>query len=360
MPAGDVTDPTASSQVPASSGAPGRRGGPTLADMAFPVVVAYGADVPPVPTLARMLLGHELAWLPVVALAVVAGVYLTGVVVLHRRGDRWSPWRTASWLFGVLVVAYALVGGVAAYDDTLFSAHAVQHMLLATVAPVPLALGAPVTLALRTLPRRPRKVLLTVLHSRAAAVLSFPLVGFVVLIVSMYGLYFTSLYEATLRNPVLHDAVHAHFLLAGCLFFWPVIGVDPLPKLAYWTRLLLLFVTFPAHALMALALMSDTTVFARGWYEQLDRPWHVNLLKDQQTGAGLMWAAGELVGAVVFVALFAQWARADEREARRDDRRAVRTAISTGPGEDDGGDELAAYNAWLAQLARTGSSAGRR
>ena len=37
-----------------------------------------------------------------------------------------------------------------------FSVHMVQHMILMMVAPMFLALGAPVTLALRTLPARPR------------------------------------------------------------------------------------------------------------------------------------------------------------------------------------------------------------
>ena len=38
------------------------------------------------------------------------------------------------------------------YDTVLFSVHVVQHMILMMVAPMFLALGAPVTLALRTLP----------------------------------------------------------------------------------------------------------------------------------------------------------------------------------------------------------------
>jgi len=319
----------------------------------------HGA-LPAAPTVARLLLGGELALLPLLGVLLSAGLYLWAVLRLRRRGDAWSPWRTASWLLGVAVIAYAVLGGIAVYDRVLFSAHAVQHMLLATVAPIPLALGAPVTLALRTLPAGARKLLLSVLHSRVAKVLAFPLVGFAILIVSMYGLYFTSLYPATLEHPVLHDAMHVHFLLAGCLFYWPVIGVDPLPRLDYWARLLLLFITFPVHALLALAIMSYNKVFAAQWYEGLHRPWGGGLLGDQQTGGGLMWAAGELVGALVFVALFVQWSRADERSARRDDRRAIRTAVSNPQGGDDGGDELAAYNAWLASLSQGDTRAARR
>jgi putative membrane protein len=300
--------------------------------------------VPPPPDLGRLLFDWSVAPVPLIGVALAGSLYLVAVLKLRRRGDSWSPGRTAAWLAGLVVVAYATSGGVALYDHALFSAHAVQHMLLATVAPVPLALGAPVTLALRTLPSRLRRELLWVLHSPVAKVLAFPLVGFVVLVVSMYGLYFTSLYEVSLRNDFVHNLTHAHFLLAGCLFFWPIIGIDPLPgRLPHWGRLMLLFLTFPLHALLALAIMNYSEVFASSYYAAHPRSWGTSLLTDQHNGGGLMWAAGELVGALVFVALFVQWSRADERQARREDRRADRNA----GGEHD---ELAAYNAYLARL----------
>src|SRR4051794_215034 len=301
------------------------------------VLVAH-SFVPPPPDLGRLLFDWSAPVLPIVGVAVAGLLYLAGVLKLHRRGDRWPVGRTVAWLGGLLVVAYATCGGVALYDHALFSAHAVQHMLLATVAPIPLALAAPVTLALRALPARPRRELLWVLHTPVAKVLSFPLVGFVVLILSMYGLYFTSLYDVSLRNDFVHDLTHAHFLLAGCLFFWPIIGIDPLPgRLPHWGRLLLLFLTFPLHALLALAIMNYSEVFASGYYATHPRSWGTSLLTDQHNGGGLMWAAGELVGALVFVALFVQWSRADERQARREDRRADRNAGG-------GHAEVAAYN----------------
>ena len=73
------------------------------------------------------------------------------------------------------------------YDDTLLSVHMVQHMVLAMVVPLALALGAPVTLALRTLPRRPRRWLLVVLHSRVAKVLTFPPLTFTLFVITPVG-----------------------------------------------------------------------------------------------------------------------------------------------------------------------------
>jgi hypothetical protein len=112
-----------------------------------------------------------------VVLVLAAAAYLYGVHRLHARGDRWPVAR--SWLFcgaGLGSIALVTVSGLEAYDSTLLSAHMVQHMVLTMVAPIFLAVGAPLTLALRTLPRRGRRALLAVLHSLPVRVLTFPLV----------------------------------------------------------------------------------------------------------------------------------------------------------------------------------------
>src|SRR5690349_16472622 len=105
----------------------------------------------------------------------VAGVlYGYGVLRLRQRGDRWPPGRTVAFVAGGLgSIAAVTVSGIEAYDTTLLSVHMVQHMVLSMVGPIFLALGAPVTLALRTLPARHRKLLTGVLHSRLVKVLTF-------------------------------------------------------------------------------------------------------------------------------------------------------------------------------------------
>ncbi len=72
----------------------------------------------PAPTVARLLLGGGLAWLPLLGVLLSAGLYLWAVQRLHRRGYAWSPWRTASWLLGVAVIAYAVLGGIAVLTGT--------------------------------------------------------------------------------------------------------------------------------------------------------------------------------------------------------------------------------------------------
>lgn len=333
-------------------------------------LLAHGAGFagPPPLTPDRFLSAWAFDPVVVAALVVTAGLYLYGSTTLRRRGDPWPVWRDVLFVgVGLGTVTYALLGCPGVYDDTLFWTHMLQHMVLAMVSPIFLALGAPVTLALRALPVRPRRLLIRLLHTRVARVVGNPMFGFVVLFTTPFALYFTPVYEATLRSPLLHDWLHLHFLLAGCLFFWPLIGVDPIPgRLPYPLRLLLTFVSLPAHAFLGIAVMSSTSVIAGAYYAELHRPWGPTLLGDQQIGGGVMWAAGDLVGIIVLIALFLQWAAADEREAVRADRRldraerlAARTAAGSGgvpaPAPAGGADDeaaLAAYNARLADLAR--------
>ncbi|HUR13389.1 MAG TPA: cytochrome c oxidase assembly protein [Mycobacteriales bacterium] len=264
------------------------------------------------------------ALLPALALLLVTALYGEGVRRMRGRGDAWGWGRVAAFLTGVLTLAVALLSGLEAYDSRLFGVHMVQHMLLAMVAPVFLALGAPVTLALRTLPARPRGALLGLLHSRLARVVSFPAVPWVIFIGSPFALYFSGWYAATLEHPLLHDLLHVHFVVAGCLFFWPIIGVDPVPgRVAHPFRILLLFATMPFHAFLGVAIMG-----VEGNGEGLLAPEHYlpligrsEAVFQQQVGGGLIWASGDLVGLLFIFVAAAQWMRASDREAAREDRR---------------------------------------
>lgn len=259
------------------------------------------------------------SWLTI-GLLLAAGLYLYGVFRLSSRGDRWQVSRTVFFLGGLTLIAVATLSGLGAYDDILFDVHMMQHMILSMVAPILLALGAPVTLALRTLPLRPRKLLLGVIHSRVVKVLSFPLVSFLLFIATPYALYFSGLYPATLDNRFLHEALHAHFIAVGCLFFWPLIGLDPLPgRLPYPARALLMFLSMPMHAVLGLTIMQSSEVLAADHYESLNLPW-LDPELHQRIGGGLLWASGDLVSLMMLTALIVQWIRTSHREAARIDR----------------------------------------
>jgi putative copper resistance protein D len=289
---------------------------------------------------------------------VVAAIwYARGVRRLHARGDTWPRLYTAAWYSGLFVIFVTTQTGVSRYGEVLFSVHMAQHMLLSMVAPPLLALGAPITLALRYLPskgpqpgaRGARGWLLAILRSPVMRVLSNPLVGLGLFVVSTFGLYFSGLFSTLMANHAGHLLMLVHFLITGCLVFWPLVSPDPLPhRPGHGARMFLLVILVPFHAFFGLAIITDTHVLAASWFERLGRTWGASLLSDQHTGGGIAMALAEPVAFLVAGIILMQWSRADARKAAAFDRKADR-----GDGDPEH-DELAAYNRYLSDLAKRG------
>jgi cytochrome c oxidase assembly factor CtaG len=285
------------------------------------LTIAGGDTLPPPFSVGEIFTQIRLTSLLALFLLVAAAAYLYGVHRLRRRGDHWPVGRTVAFIGGGLgSIAAVSVTGIEAYDTTLLSVHMIQHMVLSMVGPIFLALGAPVTLALRTLPVGNRKALLRVLHSRFVGVLTFPLVAFGLFIANPFVLYFTGAYRATLEHPWLHEAVHVHFIVTGCLFFWPLLGLDPLPnRWPYPARALLMVLSVPFHTVLGLTIMQSRALLGGDWYPNLGLTWS-NPWNDQVVAGGVLWAGGEIVSVTMLGILVMQWIRQSEREAKRIDR----------------------------------------
>jgi putative copper resistance protein D len=280
-------------------------------------------DGPPAISVANAFSQWELDPYLACGITIVAALYVLGVVQMRRRGDGW-PWlRTLSFLVGGLgSIVLATMSALGVYDDTLFTDHMVQHMILSMVAPVFLALGAPVTLALRTFRPRSRKALLGVLHSKVARFFTWTPIAWAHFVLLPFVLYHTQWYAATLQHTWLHELLHVQILVAGCLFFWPLLGLDPLPgRISYPARMLVTFLSLPFHAILGLSVMLQTSLIAGDYYRELGRPWGPSLSADQYAGGGVLWATGDLVGLLFFGVMFFQWQRAESRTAVREDRR---------------------------------------
>ena len=316
---------------------------------AWDVFLGYPLSQPP--TVLRLLTFWRFDTLIGVGMAVLAALYVAGVVRLRRRGDAWAPGRTASWLIGCAAMIFVTGSGVRAYGSAMFSIHMVEHMALNMFVPVALVLGAPVTLALRALPAAgpddppgPREWLVRLVHSRVTTFLSHPATAFVLFVGSLYAVYFTPLFDTLVRYHWGHEFMSVHFLITGYLFFWGIIGIDPGPRrLPFIGRLGLLFAVMPFHAFFGIALMTMTSPVGGGFYPYVNLPWLSSLIDDQHLGGAIAWGSSELPILVVVIALVAQWAQQDRRTAARSDRHA----------EAGYTEELDAYNAMLRELSRT-------
>ena len=293
-----------------------------MLDPSLDLVLQASAALPRF-TLGRVFTEWSLEPIPFVITVWVSGLYLLGVATLRRRGDHWPVGRTLAFVaLGMGSFYFATASGLGTYDLTLLSVHMVQHMVLSMVVPLSLALGAPVTLALRTLRPWPRRRLLAVLHSRAAKVLSFPPLTLLLYVVSPWALYFSGWYPASLHSAYVHEMMHLHLVLVGTLFFWPLVGIDPVPgRVGYPFRVLLVVLTLPFHAFLGVTIMGQETLIGGSWYPDLPMDWLPDPADDQHLAGGLLWSSGDLIGLVIVGVLFAQWVRASMREAAREDRR---------------------------------------
>lgn len=314
-----------------------------------PAWLITGHPLPPEPTLERWF--TEWRWDLIAASACVAAllVYLRWVRRLAARGDRWPVGRTISWGLGVVVLFWVTNGGPALYGHVLFSAHMVQHMVLAMLVPVLLVLGAPVTLLLRAVPRRrdgsrgPREWVLALVQSRWGQFFAHPVVAAVNFAGSMIVFYYTPAFEYALTTYAGHLAMLLHFTLAGYLFANALVGIDPGPhRPSYPLRLVLLFATMAFHAFFGVALTTGESLLVADWFGLMGRPWGLSAIADQQRGGAVAWGIGELPTLALAIVVAVMWARSDDKEARRRDRKADR----------DGDAELQEYNAMLAQMAR--------
>ena len=319
-----------------------------------PALLITGMAMPEAPNLTRVLLAYDADGLMLALLIFAVALYIKGVIILSRRGVKWPVGRTIAFAIGISAVDFATSGGLGVYSRFAFSNHMMAHMVLGMIAPIGIVLGAPITLALRTLPQARNKeewgvrgAFIAILHSRLSRIYTNPVVALAIFDGSLFALYFTPLFGNLMQGHSGHFFMSLHFLLAGILFFQVLIGIDPMPnKIPHLVKIIIIFAAMSIHAFFSISVMSATTLLDNGFFALLERPWATDLLADQKLGGSIGWAMGEIPILLALLATFMQWQRADKNEANRIDRAADRAAAM---GEDD---ELAQYNRYLAQLNR--------
>lgn len=174
----------------------------------------------------------------------------------------------------------------------------IAHVLMGMLGPVGIALGAPVTLALRALPARDARRIVAVLRSRVGVALGHPITALALSLGGMVALYTTPLYAAMHASPWLHALVHLHFVAAGCLFSWSIAGVDHVgpSRPSHRTRCVVLFLATAAHATLA------KSMYARGWPRG-----SAHALEEIEQAAQIMYYGGDLSELLLAIALFATW-----------------------------------------------------
>ena len=331
---------------------------PSREVISTPALLITGIPMPDAPTLSKVLLAYDADGLMLSLLIFAVALYIKGVLILSRRGDRWPIGRTISFALGISAVDFATSGGLGVYSHFAFANHMLAHMVLGMIAPIGIVLGAPITLALRTLPigrtqdeRGVRGYAIAILHSRYSSIITHPVSALIIFEASLFALYFTNLFNWLMSYHFGHFFMGLHFLLSGILLFFVIIGVDPTPqKSPFIFRIVILFVAISIHAFFSVALMSSSQLVDGGYFAEIARPWWPDFLADQKMGASIGWAMGEIPILLALIATFLQWIRADERDAKRIERNSNRARQFGEP------DELDKYNQYLSGLNQRNGS----
>ncbi len=239
-------------------------------------------------------------WLTL-SIALIAFVYLRGWLHLYSNSANvTSGWRAISFLLGLLLIWAAVVSPIAALDHKLLTVHMLQHLLLMTLAPPLIWLGAPFMILVHGLPPPfvhtvIRQLFQSAPVRTAARALTQPALCWLAATAALLIWHIPALFTLGLQSEVWHLAEHASFLATGLLFWWPV--VQPWPSVSKWPELsmvLYLFLaTLPCDILSGLLVFCDRVVYAV--YFASPRPFGFSALEDQQCAGALMWTCVTVV-----------------------------------------------------------------
>ena len=247
-----------------------------------------------------------------IGLALILGGYLYAIGPARRRwslGEPASRAQVTCFVLGWVTLALALVSPLDPLgDEYLFSAHMIQHMMIAVVAPPLLLLGIPRWLA--ELPLRNLGVRMV------ARWLANPIVAFGVFQADIWLWHAPALYDLTLASEGVHILEHLTFLIFGLMYWLPILSPTPLiPRIGRGFAVLYLFIGCqPMVALGALLTFAAHPLYAP--YVDAPRVWGLSPLGDQQLGGLIMWLPTNIPYLIALSAAFFLWVGERDRAER--------------------------------------------
>ena len=253
-----------------------------------------------------------------IALAAYGYVYTKRWRTAHREGgDRAAPrWRLLLWWLGILALFVALISPIDRLGEQFATAHMIQHLILADVAPILLTVALTKWI-LRPVTRHVHRI------ERAAGPFGHPAFGVVAYVGAMWLWHVPTLYNAALEHSMIHVLEHLSFAAAGLLYWWHLLspirsrmrlgGIGPILYMAS-TKILVGF-------LGILLTFSSAVLF--DFYGTGGTRWGLSALDDQHVAGLTMALEQSLVMGVALAYLFFRMLSESEAEDQRAERYAA-------------------------------------
>jgi cytochrome c oxidase assembly factor CtaG len=251
----------------------------------------------------------QLGAVPTVLLVAAALIYMVGV----RRVPTWPVSRRIFFAAALIVTFLAVESVVAVFDDSYFSVHMIQHLMLVMVAGPLFALSAPLDLAHAAGGPRLRAAL----DGRVMGALTHPLVAFAIYFGFIPLTHLTSLFNLTLESDWFHDLEHLGFVLVGYLFFRAAFGIERGATLAPSLRLVYVMAAVPVDTVTGLALaMSSHNPFS---HYRVTAPTGSSaswILSNVKLGGAIMWIGGDALMLLACIPISVAWVRWEDARTR--------------------------------------------
>ncbi len=272
------------------------------------------------PTLSVLLLSW--AWRPEImaTLTLAAMVHLLGRWRLRQRGGQRiiAPWRSASYLSGLVVLWLALMSPIDVLSGQYFFMHMIQHLLLVMLAPPLLLIGNPMPIMMWGLPAALRREVGRWLRRgavfrRFVAALTTPGLVWLAFVAALVGWHDPGAYEAALRSDFVHDLEHLTFFGTAVLFWWHVIGAAPRihRPMSDGLRIGYTLSVVPANMITGVVI-SFTAGPLYPFYATVARPWEITIQQDQMLGGTIMWIPGSMMYLLAALILLARFVRTED------------------------------------------------
>ena len=241
--------------------------------------------------------------------AVVLGAYVYAI-------SRWNPdrrsevasWRIAAFFVGVLTVFITLHPPIDVLSASFFSVHMFQHVLLTLVAPPMLLLGLPEWLVAPLFRKR--------LAQRFARWITKPVVAGLIGVGVFWGWHLPTLYEATLRDRIVHDGMHMTLVVSAIVMWWPVLSRLPeAPAASIPMQMFYLFlITLPSGLLSSIYVFASEPIYPA--YSMIADPDGLSALNDQRVGGLVMKLGGTAILWTVISVKYFRWAAAEPSKSQ--------------------------------------------
>lgn len=245
-----------------------------------------------------------------------------------RHRGQWplaAGWRLAAYLGGLFFIGLSLLSPIDALGRQLFFMHMIQHLLLIMIAPPLLLVANPMPVILWGLPDKWRlkvgQFISRLLHRKSLfrqglLAATKPGIIWLLWVVALIGWHDPTLYNAALRDELIHDVEHLSFFIASMLLWWHITGAGPhihkqLPAIA---RVAAVIAAVPPNMILGVFLAFASEPIYTYYLSVVPRIWSISVIDDQRLGGVIMWIPGSMMYVIAALILISRWLQNEDNK----------------------------------------------